>query len=98
MFYPQVVQSVFDPWRLERSRCAAASRHHHALTDRELRMASDSAALDAALREADAVVKKLEFQFGLTIADNGKRAVAGVLYQQQHGGSFPAIQRLFPSA
>ena len=58
-------------------------------------MGSDSAAVDAALREADAVVKKLEFQFGMNIAESGRRAVAGVLYQQAHGGTFPAVQRLF---
>ena len=50
-------------------------------------MGSDSAAVDAALREADAVVKKLEFQFGMNIAESGRRAVAGVLYQQAHGGT-----------
>ena len=58
------------------SRCAAASRRHHAYTDRELCMGSDAAAVDAALREADAVVKKLEFQFGMTMAScTGTRMV-----------------------
>ena len=43
----------------------------------------------AALLEAATIVPKLEQQFGMNVGENGKRAVAGVLYQQKHGGTFP---------
>ena len=44
----------------------------------------------AALLEAATIVPKLEQQFGMNVGENGKRAVAGVLYQQKHGGTFCA--------
>ena len=58
-------------------------------------MATTDSAVAAALLEAAMVVQKLQRQFGMNVAENGKRAVAGVLYQQKHGGNFPSVQAVF---
>lgn len=61
-------------------------------------MAATDSAVAAALLEAATIVQKLERQFGMNVAENGKRAVAGVLYKQKHGGNFPSVQAVFQIA